>query len=77
MSNGVCGAVSCQKQNFAVYSYPVCKEAMSENGFLQVLQALNSLNFFRLYRFYRTSGLFEGLLEEVTGNEVADSDVTV
>ena len=24
-----------------------------------------------------TSGLFEGLFEEVTGSEVADSDVTV
>ena len=25
----------------------MCKEAMSENGFLQVLQALNSLNVFQ------------------------------
>merc|ERR1712129_251491 len=53
----------------------ICEEAMSENGLLQVLQALNSLNVFQALQVL--SGLFEGLFEEVTGSEVADSDVTV
>ena len=45
---------------------------MSENGFLQVPQALNSLNVYSSSTG-STSGLIEGLFDEVTGSEVADS----
>ena len=46
---------------------------MSENGFLWVL-ALKM--FFRIYRFLGST-LIEGLFDEVTGSEVADSEVYV
>ena len=47
------------------------EEAMSENGFLQVLQALNSLNVFQALQVLGSNSRFpEGLFDEVADCEV-------